>query len=88
MSYDHWKTTDPADEWPGPDPAEDNEEPTPNAHSPHRYTVTVDFTTDEDMTEITLKFLNATLAAHPKIENVVVHPIQPLDEIPSCPQHA
>jgi hypothetical protein len=33
MSYDHWKTTDPADEWLGPDPAEeDTEEPTPNAH--------------------------------------------------------
>jgi hypothetical protein len=51
----------------------------------HRYTVTVDFTADEDMAEITFKFLNAALAAaalaaHPEIENLIVHPIQPLDE--------
>jgi hypothetical protein len=34
MSYDHWKTTDPADEWLGPNPEEEEEqEPqTPHAH--------------------------------------------------------
>jgi hypothetical protein len=26
MSYDHWKTTDPADEWLGPDPEPTDDE--------------------------------------------------------------
>jgi hypothetical protein len=45
----------------------------------NRYTITIDFTSDEQIAKVLGDFLDAILSAHPDIENVIAHPVQLVD---------